>query len=122
MACDHDSDKPGFKHVETQNSKFVQATNIKFVDGSSSQQMFSGVVRTFNEQKGWGFIESPEAKQVFNSDVFFHQKELTGIAVKVGDTLQFSVDVSSGKASATNISAGFGAVPTSAANFRSGPY
>lgn len=86
--------------------KGPHAVKIKPFDPQSSAMTFSGTVRTFNETKGWGFIESPAAKPIFHSDIFLHRNELNGKSVTVGDSVKFNVDTSTGRASAKNVSTG----------------
>eukprot|EP00442_Polarella_glacialis_P036152 CAMPEP_0115150348 /NCGR_PEP_ID=MMETSP0227-20121206/64994_1 /TAXON_ID=89957 /ORGANISM="Polarella glacialis, Strain CCMP 1383" /LENGTH=399 /DNA_ID=CAMNT_0002560713 /DNA_START=94 /DNA_END=1294 /DNA_ORIENTATION=- len=87
--------------------KGPHAVNINAFDENSGQ-LFVGTVKTFNETKGYGFVDSPAARQVFRSDIFLHKNELNGKSVNVGDQIQFSVDCSGGKASAKNVSTGAG--------------
>ncbi|CAE7178040.1 unnamed protein product [Symbiodinium pilosum] len=85
--------------------KGAHAVNIQAFDEAKAiaAAPFTGTVKAFNEAKGWGFIDSPAAKPIFMSEVFLHKNELNGSA-SVGDTVQFMVDVSSGRATAKNVS------------------
>merc|ERR1712176_1308246 len=81
----------------------AHAVEVEIVD-RSPEQRFVGKVRTFSVKQGWGFIDCAEAKAKFQSDIFFHQKDLNGLAVKSGDHLELSVDVEfSGRAAAFDI-------------------
>lgn len=84
--------------------KGAHATNIKIFDETSSGMVFVGTVKAFNDSKGWGFIESPAAMPIFLSEIFLHKNELGGKSVAVGDQVQFTVDISSGRASAKTVS------------------
>lgn len=87
-----------------QGPKGPHAVNLRpFVGSRASDQTFSGTVKTFNDTKGWGFIESEAAKNSFEQDIFLHKKELNGVTVAVGDQVQFSVDISGGRPVATDI-------------------
>jgi len=86
-----------------QGAKGPHATNIQAFDTQMASLVFTGTVRSFNDTKGWGFIDSPEAKAVFRSDIFLHKRELGGKTVATGDKVQFTVDMSQGRASASNI-------------------
>jgi cold shock protein len=86
--------------------KGPHAVKIQPFDPSSTSMVFTGTVRTFNETKGWGFIESPAAKPIFHSDIFLHRNELNGKSVAVGDSVKFTVDTSAGRASAKNVNTG----------------
>ncbi|CAE7541562.1 csp [Symbiodinium natans] len=83
--------------------KGAHAVNIQAFDETRGSGSFSGTVKAFNDTKGWGFIESAEAKEVFLSEIFLHKNELGGKGVSVGDKVQFTVDVSSGRATAKNV-------------------
>jgi len=88
--------------------KGPHAVNIKAFDPESCGMVFVGQVKVFNDTKGWGFIESPAAKPIFMSDVFLHKNELNGKTVAAGDQVSFTVDMSTGRASAKNVSTGAG--------------
>merc|ERR1712080_144407 len=88
----------------TQGPKGPHAVNITPVsDGQSSTETFTGTVKNFNEQKGWGFIESEKSKEIYGQDIFLHKKELSDISLKVGEEVHFSVDISGGRPVAKNI-------------------
>lgn len=48
-----------------------------------------GVVKSYNPEKGFGFIECPELHEVFGNDVFLHCKQISGFAK--GDSVSFAV-------------------------------
>jgi len=54
---------------------------------------FKGVFKNFNAEKGFGFIDCPEAKNVFGQDVFVHRREVDSANVQVGDSINFLVAV-----------------------------
>ena len=65
--------------------------------------MPSGRVKFFNTDRGFGFI----AREGEAKDLFFHSKELKGIAfddLKVGDTLTFDVAEGEKGPNAVNVS------------------
>lgn len=86
-----------------QGPKGPHATNIRAFDAQGAGMVFSGSVKTFNDTKGWGFIDSEEAKTVFRTDIFVHKSELHGVNLATGAKVQFTVDISTGRASAGNI-------------------
>eukprot|EP00441_Pelagodinium_beii_P042989 CAMPEP_0197639722 /NCGR_PEP_ID=MMETSP1338-20131121/14252_1 /TAXON_ID=43686 ORGANISM="Pelagodinium beii, Strain RCC1491" /NCGR_SAMPLE_ID=MMETSP1338 /ASSEMBLY_ACC=CAM_ASM_000754 /LENGTH=374 /DNA_ID=CAMNT_0043212491 /DNA_START=96 /DNA_END=1220 /DNA_ORIENTATION=+ len=85
--------------------KGAHAVNIKPFDETSAGMVFVGTVKVFNDTKGWGFIDSPAAQPIFLSEIFLHKNELGGKSVSTGDQVQFTVDATSGRASAKNVSA-----------------
>jgi len=55
-----------------------------------------GVIKSFNPNNGYGFIECMEIKERFNADVFLHRQQLGNY--QVGDTVKFTAYLnSSGK-------------------------
>lgn len=87
-----------------QGPKGPHAINIRpFAAQVSVEQTFVGIVKSFNEGKGWGFIESESARQLFQQDVFLHTKELHGVSAAAGTQVQFSVDISTGRPAAKNV-------------------
>merc|ERR1711879_343140 len=66
----------------------------------------SGWIKTFNKEKGYGFIASPDLNKMQGSekDVFLHQKELNNF--EVGDTVLFTACFNSrGQTQAKNLRA-----------------
>ncbi|CAE8625436.1 unnamed protein product [Polarella glacialis] len=82
---------------------------------------YSGVVKSFNAEKGWGFVTSEEITNLFfGKDIFLRRQALdpNGPQPSVGDGAEFSIEVSdSGKLQAKDVfvgpanqGAGYGAV------------
>jgi len=87
-----------------QGPKGPHAVNIRpFAGLGDAPQTFSGIVKSFNEGKGWGFIENETARQIYQQDVFVHMKEMQGVTPGPGTQVQFGVDISSGRPSAKNV-------------------
>lgn len=87
-----------------QGPKGPHAINLSpFAGQPVSGQTHSGTVKSFNETKGWGFIDSETARQVYKQDVFLHMKELEGERPKVGDQVQFAVDIAGGRPAAKSV-------------------
>lgn len=87
----------------SQGSKGPHAMNLVLFNEQATTALYNGKVKSFNETKGWGFIESPQAEQVFRSDVFLHKRELAGKPCAVGDQVQFMVDITGGRAAAKKV-------------------
>ncbi|CAE8743690.1 unnamed protein product, partial [Polarella glacialis] len=60
---------------------------------------YSGVIKAFFEDKGFGFIQCPELEQ--HGDVFVHHKQFSGLAV--GDRVSFKVRFKNGKPQAEEV-------------------
>jgi len=54
-------------------------------------RMFQGAIKSFNADKGWGFIACEETFDVLGKDVFLHSKELGGQLPTPGTTVQFEL-------------------------------
>jgi len=54
-----------------------------------------GVIKSFNQEKGFGFIASPETFAAYNRDVFLHHKQVDemGRSVREGDRVRFEVSI-----------------------------
>jgi len=52
---------------------------------------FQGRIKSFNVQKGFGFIECPEAHQVYGRDVFLHKAQIGGF--QIGSQVSFAVEM-----------------------------
>merc|ERR1711972_586072 len=70
---------------------------------SAAQGAFTGVVKSYNDTKGWGFVESAATREIFKTAIFLHRRELNGKSLASGDEIQFMVDISGGRAAAKNI-------------------
>eukprot|EP00405_Crypthecodinium_cohnii_P020644 CAMPEP_0206471584 /NCGR_PEP_ID=MMETSP0324_2-20121206/31657_1 /ASSEMBLY_ACC=CAM_ASM_000836 /TAXON_ID=2866 /ORGANISM="Crypthecodinium cohnii, Strain Seligo" /LENGTH=370 /DNA_ID=CAMNT_0053945951 /DNA_START=100 /DNA_END=1212 /DNA_ORIENTATION=+ len=88
----------------TQGAKGPHATNVRSAVGANSGQVYSGKVKSFNETKGWGFIECQGTPTVFGADVFMHKRDFADGAIpSTGEPVSYTVDISSGRAVAKNV-------------------
>jgi CspA family cold shock protein len=72
---------------------------------------FSGSIKIFNEEKGWGFIQGEEVAKTFGKDIFVHSKELSGYTPTVGEEVTFSVIINAdGRPEAASVQLGQAAV------------
>jgi len=61
-----------------------------------------GIIKSFSEQNGYGFIECPEVREMGYQDVFLHGAQMAGYTV--GDTVSFNCFLnSSGKIQAKDL-------------------
>eukprot|EP00441_Pelagodinium_beii_P019089 CAMPEP_0197661004 /NCGR_PEP_ID=MMETSP1338-20131121/51188_1 /TAXON_ID=43686 ORGANISM="Pelagodinium beii, Strain RCC1491" /NCGR_SAMPLE_ID=MMETSP1338 /ASSEMBLY_ACC=CAM_ASM_000754 /LENGTH=318 /DNA_ID=CAMNT_0043238469 /DNA_START=48 /DNA_END=1004 /DNA_ORIENTATION=+ len=65
----------------------VQVVGKNDKGGQSAREL--GRIKSFNEQKGFGFIECARVNQQFGRDLFVHKAQLNGF--KVGDEVTLSV-------------------------------
>jgi CspA family cold shock protein len=61
--------------------------------------MATGTVEFFNEQKGYGFIETEEA----DDDVFFHMEDVGGPDLEEGQEVEFDIEEAEKGPRATNV-------------------
>merc|ERR1719253_939419 len=52
---------------------------------------FQGVIKSFNVQKGFGFIDCPEAHQIYGRDVFLHKAQIASF--QIGSQVSFAVEI-----------------------------
>merc|ERR1712060_715391 len=58
--------------------------------------VFSGSVKSFNAEKGWGFVTCEDVTAIFGKDIFIHRREFEGNTPNVGDEVHFSVELDDG--------------------------
>lgn len=63
-----------------------------FGSAGSPGQVWSGIVKSFNESKGFGFFMGGDVQQTFGKDIFVHRNDLGGATLNVGDEVQFTVE------------------------------
>ncbi|MFB6270506.1 MAG: cold-shock protein [Halobacterium sp.] len=61
--------------------------------------MATGTVDFFNEQKGYGFIETEDA----DDDVFFHMEDVGGPDLEEGQEVEFDIEEAEKGPRATNV-------------------
>lgn len=59
--------------------------------GAQVDKLYTGTVKSFNAEKGFGFLACEETFAIFSRDVFLHHSQLSGFAQ--GDTVFFRIDV-----------------------------
>lgn len=89
-----------------QGPKGPHATNLRPFNPPPAETVFSGAVKSFNDTKGWGFIESSMSKDVYFTDIFVHKKDLDGNTLTAGDQVQYCVSIQGGRAVAKNVIGG----------------
>lgn len=85
------------------NSPLVQdlASRNANVSKGKEEKRYSGILKVFRPEHGWGFIENPELKNKFGHDVFLNQAVEGGI--KLGSLVSFTLEMSKdGKPQARN--------------------
>jgi cold shock CspA family protein len=100
----------GAKDVEAQNIAVVGKSESKGFGGyfmpsplqpakktpvpaPPNMQKFTGTVKNWNIEKGWGFVMCPETIAVYGKDIFLHRNQLVGQSPATGATLEFSVEL-----------------------------
>jgi len=62
-----------------------------------------GIIKSYNDGKGFGFIQCPETEQAFGCDVFLHKREMDE-SHQVGKEVQFCIILNNrGKPQATDV-------------------
>jgi CspA family cold shock protein len=104
----------GKANVEATNVQ-VQSSgkNLKYepyaVNRNSSGEaaVYSGVIKSFNSQKGWGLISCDETHQIYGKDIFVLKTSLPGGTADPGETVEFSVIQSEKGPEASNVNMGY---------------
>jgi len=53
---------------------------------------YAGRIKTYNEQKGFGFIECPDTERSFGRDVFVHRLQMMEGSLSIGQQVSFELD------------------------------
>lgn len=88
------SDGDNVQFSVTLGLKGPEATNVRVMGQIDEQQLYTGSVKMFNQEKGWGFITCEETKSMFGKDIFMHKKELANHVPAEGESVQFQVQMS----------------------------
>jgi len=75
-----------------------QASGVEVETGGMSgvsiwRPQYKGRIRSFSDQKGFGFIDCPETLRAFGRDVFIHRFQYAECGCKVGSEVVFEVDL-----------------------------
>jgi len=83
--------------------KGPMAVNVQVLpQGSFSAEgtpgtVYMGTIKSFNSEKGWGFVTSVETEQIFGKDIFLHKREVcVDMEPVAGMEVQFFVQLSVG--------------------------
>mmetsp|Transcript_7915 Transcript_7915/g.21118 ORF Transcript_7915/g.21118 Transcript_7915/m.21118 type:complete len:156 (+) Transcript_7915:100-567(+) len=85
--------------------------NSSFGEGDETGTVYSGEVKSFNPENGWGFVTSPETMDLFGKDLFLHKRVLPdGVdEVQPGDLVSFSVKLNGARPEVASVSMAAGA-------------
>jgi len=70
-------------------------------DKADENEVFLGLIKSFNSRRGYGFIGCPQLRDRFGRDVFIHQSQFEGL--QLGDCVTFSVQVKKGQPQACDV-------------------
>eukprot|EP00929_Paragymnodinium_shiwhaense_P007041 TRINITY_DN110_c1_g1_i1.p1 TRINITY_DN110_c1_g1~~TRINITY_DN110_c1_g1_i1.p1 ORF type:complete len:375 (+),score=97.56 TRINITY_DN110_c1_g1_i1:84-1208(+) len=114
----------GQKGPEAQNIRPVGAGVIRkaAAPAVAAGGFYVGTVKSYNTEKGWGFISCDETMQMYGKDLFMHKNELAGYEPSAGEQVQFSLTTSSnGQPQAAGVVAA-GGRGGAGARIRASPY
>jgi len=78
--------------------------------GAAGAGMFIGSVKSWNPQKGWGFIQCQQTQQIYAKDIFVMKSAVvSGENLTPGAVVRFSVETGLKGVQATNVIAALGA-------------
>merc|ERR1719296_317844 len=70
----------------------VQEPEVSSEANKEPSKVYTGTVKSFNAEKGFGFIVCADTYPQFGSDVFLHKDQASGISI--GDTVRFTLKLS----------------------------
>jgi len=88
----------------TMGSKGPQAMAVSMLppgcfrtSAEESSSVYSGTVKSFNAERGWGFVTSEELHQTFGKDIFLHRRDLEeSYLPSTGEEIQLCVEIDDG--------------------------
>merc|ERR1719491_249938 len=83
--------KGGDKGMGKEDTYGSKGKSGKDEGGKSKKDMlgeFLGMIKSFNQNNGYGFIDCPELKATYSHDVFLHHQQLGDF--KQGDEVKFT--------------------------------
>jgi len=63
---------------------------------SEEVAVYVGQVKSFNAEKGWGFVASEDLHSIFGKDIFIHKREFEGFTPSQGEEVRISVEIDDG--------------------------
>eukprot|EP00811_Abedinium_folium_P005969 NODE_15493_length_1047_cov_5.580435.p1 GENE.NODE_15493_length_1047_cov_5.580435~~NODE_15493_length_1047_cov_5.580435.p1 ORF type:complete len:299 (-),score=60.00 NODE_15493_length_1047_cov_5.580435:56-952(-) len=89
------------QHVQfklAQGRRGLEASEVVLLDdaGIDDGTICQGIVKSYNPEKGWGFIQCDSTFALYNKDLFVHSQEVGGHVPSVGDTVTFHVGMGKG--------------------------
>merc|ERR1711964_805246 len=112
----------GTKGPQAQDVTVIPAGSLSW-DGQPGNT-FQGTIKSWNAEKGWGFIQGQDIQQTFGKDIFLHKAEIGDYVPSKDEGVRFNVKINEqGRAETTNVSMGtFQAQRPAANKFRASPY
>lgn len=72
----------------------------------TSGRSFEGTIMHFNEEKGWGFIQCEDTRNMFGKDIFVHKREFEASMLGNSELVTFTVELTrDGRPEAKNVTA-----------------
>lgn len=72
-----------------------------FGKGKSTDEVFDGVIKSFNERSGYGFIACDETMAMYGGDVYLHRRSMGDC--QIGEAVSFTINVKDGKPQANEV-------------------
>lgn len=79
------------KGPKAESCRVLPVGAFRFAENAG--QMYQGTVKSWNEDKGFGFLAGDDIREIFGKDIFLHRRELQAKEVNVGDRVEFQVAV-----------------------------
>jgi len=93
-----------FDSEEIQRGELVEGKEISFIVHLNERNqpmgkvvppngVFTGFLKNYEDGKGFGFLECPDARRLFENDVWVHHKSIEAAGISCGDEMQFFVQL-----------------------------
>lgn len=70
----------------------------------TSGRSFEGTIMHFSEEKGWGFVQCEETRNMFGKDIFVHKREFGESMLRNAEQVTFTVELTrDGRPEAKNV-------------------
>merc|ERR1712060_258351 len=79
------------KGPKAESCKVLPVAAFRFAENKG--QVYQGTVKSWNEDKGFGFLAGDDIREIFGKDIFLHRRELQAKEVNVGDRVEFQVAI-----------------------------
>ena len=74
----------------------MQRTTAHTLSSSDLTKEYIGQIKSYNPEKGYGFIDNAELKQKFGRDTFLNRRHVENHSLSVGESIRFTIRLDKG--------------------------